>query len=477
MAEKMEDALYRKKVLSCWLGKSIGGTLGAPVEGWDGPLNLSFYDPVPSSMLPNDDLDLQVVWACTLAKMETPIVDSRCLAKAWQENVDFSMDEYGVAKRNLSNQILPPFSGSYDNWFTDGMGAAIRSELWACLAPGDPQLAAGFAYEDACVDHAGSGLWAEVFLAAMESAAFVEPDVRNIVEAGKNLIPRDCPLRTGVEDVIRWYDQNPSFDYLFEQIMAKYKSDNFTDVKVNLPIIVAGLLLGNGDFSKSICHAVNFGEDCDCTGATVGAIMGILNPDGIGGEWLRPIGRNLVLSKEIVGITPPATLDDFSDMICNMRPKVKLQKNHAAGFTPRPIKALYGLRRSGKPGEPTIPVTFAGQFCRWPEPLENMHQQLVLQFRFRVPAAGDYAVMFNTKAQVQVWVDGTLAFQRQAGGAMAPSFHRVPWNQSAVLRLTAGWHELKAVLQRMPDNAAPDWVVGVGYAGNTQWVPDAFELA
>lgn len=70
--------------------------------------------------------------------------------------------------------------------------------------------------------------------------------------------------------------------------MAKYRSDNFTDVKVNFPIIVAGLLLGNGDFGRTICDAVNFGEDSDCTGATAGAIMGILNPDGIGDRWLCP---------------------------------------------------------------------------------------------------------------------------------------------------------------------------------------------
>lgn len=94
----------------------------------------------------------------------------------------FPWDEYAIAIRNLKNGIRPPFSGSYDNWFVDGMGAAIRSEIWACLAPGNPELAAKFAYQDACVDHSGNGMWAEVFLAAMESAAFVESDVRRIIE-------------------------------------------------------------------------------------------------------------------------------------------------------------------------------------------------------------------------------------------------------------------------------------------------------
>lgn len=470
----MDRERYRDKVLGCWLGKAAGGTLGAPVEGWRGPHRLKFYDPVPERMLPNDDLDLQVVWACSLAAMPEPAVSCRRLAKAWLDHVGFAMDEYGIGIRNLRNRIEPPFSGSYDNWFTDGMGAAIRSELWACLAPGDPELAAAFAYEDACVDHAGSGLWSEVFLAAAESAAFTEPDIRRVVETGLAAIPADSPLREGIGDVIRWFDEKPEFDFLFGRIMEKYRSDNFTDVKVNLPIITAGLLLGRGEFGASICHAVNFGEDCDCTGASVGAILGILNPAGIGEKWLAPIGRSLVLSREITGIDAPRTLDAFSELICSLQGRVGLERNPARSFEPRPVRALYTLRRSGKPGEASAPVVFGGQLCRWPAPLENEHEQLVLKFEFRVPADGEYIVMFNTRAQVEVEVDGAPAFRREAGGSMAPSFHRAPWNQSVRLELKAGAHELKAVLQRMPGNVAPDWVLGVGDAASSQWIPDAF---
>ena len=44
----MNDKLYRKKVMGCWLGKAAGGTLGQPYEGCDGPLNLTYYNPVPT---------------------------------------------------------------------------------------------------------------------------------------------------------------------------------------------------------------------------------------------------------------------------------------------------------------------------------------------------------------------------------------------------------------------------------------------
>ena len=54
---------YRDKVRACWLGKNIGGTLGAPFEGFRGVYDVSYYThDLSSGVLPNDDLDLQLVW-------------------------------------------------------------------------------------------------------------------------------------------------------------------------------------------------------------------------------------------------------------------------------------------------------------------------------------------------------------------------------------------------------------------------------
>lgn len=64
-------------------------------------------------------------------------------------------------------------------FFTDGLGGAIRSEIWAILAPGDPVQAARLAGIDAQLDHAGNGIYAEQFLAALESCAFTEENLEN----------------------------------------------------------------------------------------------------------------------------------------------------------------------------------------------------------------------------------------------------------------------------------------------------------
>ncbi len=324
---RITNSQYRNKLLGCWIGKSVGGTLGGPYEGKPGPLSLTFYDPVPTEMLPNDDLDLQVVWLETIRRRGFP-VNRFHLAGAWLENIHLWPDEYGVATRNLIHGIYPPAGGAYDNKFTAGMGAAIRSELWACLAPGDPELAVRMAREDACVDHDGEGLDAALFLTALESLAFIESDPDTLIDRALSFISNDGRLARGIADTRYWAEEaglrgdskgssgdGGSRQPIREKILAAHAPQNWTDVVPNLCFIVLGWLAGRGDFGRSICTAVNCGLDTDCTGATLGALLGIIDPDSIGKDWTEPIGMDLVLSPGMVGMHHADTLNEFSDQV------------------------------------------------------------------------------------------------------------------------------------------------------------------
>lgn len=58
----MNFSTYKDHVRACWLGKNIGGTLGAPLEGHRGVFDLNFYiHDSKTGVIPNDDLDLQLV--------------------------------------------------------------------------------------------------------------------------------------------------------------------------------------------------------------------------------------------------------------------------------------------------------------------------------------------------------------------------------------------------------------------------------
>ena len=83
-----------QKILGCWLGKSIGGTLGLPTEGKMERQHLTFFDPVPTVAPPNDDLELQLVWL-HLVENNGRRLTKGDLARGWIDHIHYMWDEYG----------------------------------------------------------------------------------------------------------------------------------------------------------------------------------------------------------------------------------------------------------------------------------------------------------------------------------------------------------------------------------------------
>jgi hypothetical protein len=285
---------YMEKALAGWLGKNIGGTLGGPYEGGSGPFFLDYYVPVPSKALPNDDLDLQLVWLSMMQQKGIFFVPED-LAQCWFNDIRYYICEYYICQRNLASGIYPPLSGTFNNWWHNGMGATIRSELWAMIAPGRPDLAVGYAYLDGSVDHHGDGLYGELLMAAMESAAFNCADPQELIEIGLTYIPLDCAVSRVIRFVREHFERGTDPLKLRHLICAEFTHPtNFTFVPPNVGFIILGLLYGE-DFGDAICRAVNCGYDTDCTGATLGSLLGIMHgPESIAEAWLKPIGREIV---------------------------------------------------------------------------------------------------------------------------------------------------------------------------------------
>ena len=130
------------KIQACWIGKNIGGTMGAPYEGRRCTQDITGYASPKGEPLPNDDLDLQMAWLMTLERFGPRNFDANTLAECWQLMIGPNWNEYGIGKKNLTLGLLPPLCGEYDNdkW-KHSNGAWIRSEVWACLAPGFPNVA------------------------------------------------------------------------------------------------------------------------------------------------------------------------------------------------------------------------------------------------------------------------------------------------------------------------------------------------
>lgn len=335
---------YRDRVLGCWLGKNIGGTLGAPLECYRGVFDLTFYtQELGGEPLPNDDLDLQLVWL-NAAEQFGRRVDAAILGEYWQTYITPNWSEYGTGKSNLRMGLLPPLSGYVNNNNRDSCGAFIRSEIWACLAPGHPEIAVRYAYEDAIVDHSYEGVYGEVFFAAIQSAAFVQTDTRKLLEIGLSYLPEGCGIRRGIDCVTDCYARGLSWKEArkkvlqtvpgsFGMLLGYQDRPPEEDIPVgplgydapsNVAITILGWLYGEGDFARSLCIAAGCGEDADCTAATLGALLGILRgASRLPEEWIAPLGhdiRTCSLNAQGSGIDVPGTVDELTDRVLRQTP-------------------------------------------------------------------------------------------------------------------------------------------------------------
>lgn len=290
----------RDRIYACFLGKNIGGTLGMPFENEPGmPPNVTFYTQDISEPTPNDDLDLQLVWLNAIKDRGPKGLSNRVLGEYWLNFIPPHWNEYGICKANMKAGLVPPLSGEYHNsvW-KHSNGAWIRSEIWACMAPGCPDIAIQYAYEDASVDHGGGeGTNAALFTAAVESAAFVVSDRDELIRIGLSKMPPDCRVARAIKVALESYKQGKTWQEARAAVVADSEDVGPYNAAMNLGFITIGWMYGEGDFGKSICTAVNCGDDTDCTAATLGAIFGIiLGKGGIPKEWAEPIGDKLVTS-------------------------------------------------------------------------------------------------------------------------------------------------------------------------------------
>lgn len=339
---KFGKTTFYDKILGCWIGKNIGGTLGAPVEWFRAIHDFTFYThDLNGEPLPNDDLDLQLIWLKCLED-KGPTLNARDLGEYWLDYQVANYSEYGLCKGNMRAGFMPPISGTLNNKFKDSCGAYIRTEIWSCVCPGRPDLAVQYAYEDAIVDHGdGEGTYAALFVAAMESAAFVESDFNKLIKVGLSYIPEDCGVAKCINDVIKWHSEGLTWLETRDAILEHYRGRVLPyilhkcdqrdidrdfhkgpfgyDAPSNIGIIIAGMLYGEGDFDKTLCTAVNMGEDTDCTAGTLGALFGIINgASNIPKKWIEPIGHSIqTICCNLAASTYPKTVEELTDRIIN----------------------------------------------------------------------------------------------------------------------------------------------------------------
>lgn len=331
---RIEYNQFLDKIHGCWYGKCLGGAAGAPVEGIKKVIEVEDFTEIFNPDLPNDDLDLQLLWIDVLKNKGT-IINSCDLADAWVEKCWYPFSEYGYFLKNYMRGIKPPYSGIVNNsFFKEGMGCPIRSEVWGIISAGNPELASQYAYMDACLDHAENSVYAEQFLAVVESMAFFENDINKLVDIGMEFIPQDSKLRKCFEMVLHMYKEGADWQSARKGVLDKYSHPDFTNVVQNLGFVLIALLWGKGDMRDTINVALRCGYDTDCTCASAASIVGIIK----GYNGLDSEISGLINDYFICGIDIERNSDSIKDLAVETAQIAMQTPNYEIEIVDAPIK-------------------------------------------------------------------------------------------------------------------------------------------
>ena len=201
-----------------------------------------------------------------------------------------------IAYQNLLNGISPPQSATHLNPFREWIGAQIRADLWGYVCPGNPGLAAELAWRDASVTHVRTGVYGEMFFAAVIAGAFIEKDIRKLIKMGLDQIPPQSRFSVAIEYVLKLPVEGMLWEEVADLLYEQFGHYHWVHTINNAALTVAALLHGQGDYEKTITNAVMGGWDTDCNGATSGSIVGVLiGAKALPPKWIDPL-KNQVRS-------------------------------------------------------------------------------------------------------------------------------------------------------------------------------------
>ena len=318
------DKVFENKVYAGVLGKIIGVYLGRPFEGWSydrimeelGPINYYVNDKLDFPIHVTDD-DLSGTFRFINALKHFNYdknISAKQIGQTWlnyclENQTILAWAGKGIlteesAYMNLKQGIHAPESGSIERngkVIAEQIGAQIFIDGWGMVSPGDPEQAVDLAKRAGSVSHDGESVYGAQVVAAMESMAFIENDIKKIIEESKKFVPTDSTIYKLISDIQDWSSGNLDWEQARSKIEDKYGYSKFPGnchIVPNHALIILALLFGDDDFQKSLMIVNTAGWDTDCNSGNVGCILGIKNGlEGIqkGPDYITPVNDIIYL--------------------------------------------------------------------------------------------------------------------------------------------------------------------------------------
>jgi hypothetical protein len=476
--------VLKDKIAGGWAGKMIGVTYGAPTEFraqgkmYTDSINWSPAD-IKGSMW-QDDIYVQLTFLMSMDKygIDAPAKKyQEMFAKAgymlWHANMQ--------ARKNWYDSIFAPLSGSPEyNMHADDIDFQIESDYIGFMCPGMPQTASGIADKTGRIMNYGDGIYGGIFVAALYSEAYFEPDIPKIIEKAMQSIPSGSDYYKIVRDVVILHARYPAdWQAAWQEIEDKWGDVDICgagttfniDAKLNGAYIVMGLLYGEGDPIKTMEISTRCGQDSDCNPSNAMAVLGVIK--GFSGlpldmqEGVKAVSDSVFIHTSYSFNTAVSSTNKYA---------LDLIVKNGGTFTDRKIKV-----KMQAPVEPLLEVAFpdvvfdrrisifdenAWTFKGKWRPLEatGWDKQAVKQSMFAESAGDELEIAFNGTGislvgnwfkdggKADVYVDGVLHRSIDTYYDFANQQHvESIWH---ILNLQPGDHKVRLVVkgERRPES-------------------------
>lgn len=298
------------RIRGAWLGRTVGNTLGKPVEGLTrrqvglyvtaaGMDSLTGYlpllDPLPEGVpalhpsaptstlgtfteVPRDDDIDWTILALHVLETHGRRLTTEHLAAAWLDRVPFTQTYTAerAAYRNLIHGLVPPATASHANPYREWIGALIRADAFGYVSPGDPAEAARLALVDARLSHTANGVYGEMWAAALVAAALVVDSPAEALQAARAVTPDRSRLAEALDAVAALHAGGGSRHEALDHVDTALGAYPWVHTINNAALIAVGLSWGE-TFVDAVGLTLSGGRDTDSNCATVGSVWGAVH--------------------------------------------------------------------------------------------------------------------------------------------------------------------------------------------------------
>lgn len=298
------------RIGGAWLGRTVGNTLGKPVEGlpraemqaylqaagqWPQTGYLPLVDPLPAGVTAlhpsaptssaglfvdvprDDDIDWTILGLHVLERHGRGFTTEQ-MAAAWLDRIPFTQTYTAerAAYRNLVRGLRPPETATHDNPYREWIGALIRADAFGYVSPGDPAEAARMALVDARLSHTANGTYGELWAAALVAAALGADSAEQALRSALQVVPARSRLGEALDRVLTMRADGRGHTEALDWVDEALGHYPWVHTVNNVALIAIGLLWGE-HFMEAVGITISGGRDTDSNGATVGSVFGALH--------------------------------------------------------------------------------------------------------------------------------------------------------------------------------------------------------